>query len=356
MADTGHWRTIGSFDPSEWFGFIYRIIDLDNGREYIGKKQFEKVRRKKVTGKTRRKVVRSDSDWRTYTSSSKHVNEAIDTKGIDNFVFLIESLHKTKAGLFYAEIEAQVNEDVLRAKLPSGDRKYYNAMVGNVKFLPPEEVSEETRYRISTTLRLFWQNTDHHYYNQMTDEEKSEWDALYRLGNRNSTKRNKSDEEYQDFVKENFSGENNPMHGVKGPDHPRYGKKHTDETKALISEKMTGKMSGENNPRYGKSPHEYMTDDELESLRRNLSVRMSGKSNPMWGKPCTYKMDEEQKEAWKENISKATKGKPKSNETREKMSKPKGPQETVQCPHCMKEGGRSNLSRYHFDNCKLKTA
>jgi hypothetical protein len=30
-----------------------------------------------------------------------------------------------------------------------------------------------------------------------------------------------------------------------------------------------------------------------------------------------------------------------------------GPQQKVTCPHCGKEGGKGNMQRYHFDNCKL---
>jgi hypothetical protein len=26
----------------------------------------------------------------------------------------------------------------------------------------------------------------------------------------------------------------------------------------------------------------------------------------------------------------------------------------VKCPHCGKEGGHTNMKRYHFDNCKFK--
>lgn len=40
-----------------------------------------------------------------------------------------------------------------------------------------------------------------------------------------------------------------------------------------------------------------------------------------------------------DKISKALKGKPK---------------ERVTCPHCGKIGGKANMTRYHFENCKLK--
>jgi hypothetical protein len=47
------------------------------------------------------------------------------------------------------------------------------------------------------------------------------------------------------------------------------------------------------------------------------------------------------------------KGVPKTEDTRQKMRKPKP---RVTCPHCGKEGGANTIRRYHFDNCKLKTA
>lgn len=51
---------------------------------------------------------------------------------------------------------------------------------------------------------------------------------------------------------------------MKGENNPFYGRKHTKETKDLISAKNKGKFSGENNPFYGK--------------------RYKGDKNPMFGK------------------------------------------------------------------------
>jgi hypothetical protein len=180
--DFGHWEYFRDFEPEEWFGFIYRIVDLTNGREYIGKKQFERHIKKKVktkAGGTRNRRVTKASDWKTYTSSSVHINAAIEEKGKENFLFLIESLHRSKAGLFYAEIETQINEDVLRARLPSGERKYYNGMVGNVKFLPPIDSEDETQHRASKTTRSFDVGCG------VPDEIKEEVRLKYRLADRN---------------------------------------------------------------------------------------------------------------------------------------------------------------------------
>lgn len=58
----------------------------------------------------------------------------------------------------------------------------------------------------------------------------------------------------------------------------------------------------------------------------------------------------------KKNISIGAKNRPKiSEETRSKLSKAKSkPQRQLKCPYCNKVGGASNMTRYHFDNCKYK--
>lgn len=58
----------------------------------------------------------------------------------------------------------------------------------------------------------------------------------------------------------------------------------------------------------------------------------------------------------RDKISKIHSGKIVTDETKLRMSmhqkgknKPK-----LECPYCQKIGGNSNMTRYHFDNCKLK--
>jgi hypothetical protein len=142
----GHWQAPCEFDSDEWYGFIYRIIDHATGKHYIGKKQFLSRQRKKITGRKNRKIVYKQTDWQTYTSSSKHLNEQISNCPREQFEFLIVSLHQTKASLTYAEVRLQVIEDVLRATLPNGDRKYYNGQISGVKFLPPKPTPQELQY------------------------------------------------------------------------------------------------------------------------------------------------------------------------------------------------------------------
>lgn len=143
MNDTGHWEFPHDFDQDLWFGFLYRITELTTGVIYLGKKQFGRHLRVKVKGRINKRKIKKESDWKNYTGSSVRLNEAIKINGHDKYRFEIISLHKTRASLVYAEVKIQIEEDVLRAKLPDGTRKYYNGLISGIKFLPPDETAEE---------------------------------------------------------------------------------------------------------------------------------------------------------------------------------------------------------------------
>lgn len=145
----GHWiYPLGDFEPDDWFGFIYRIVDNTNNKEYIGKKQFHRHLKQKVKNRKNRKHVKKPSDWKKYKSSSEHLKKAIEEKGIENFSFTIESLHENKSSLHYEEIRKQISEDVLRETLDDGERKYYNACIGNIRFLPKKDTPKEQLHKI----------------------------------------------------------------------------------------------------------------------------------------------------------------------------------------------------------------
>lgn len=149
--EKGHWHSTFDFEPDEWFGFVYRIINLENGRMYLGKKQLFSTTRRKVVGRKNRKKVVKETKWGDYTSSSNHIQEAIKEHGKDKFLFIIESLHETKASLVYRETELQIIEDVLRKRLPDGETPmYYNRQIlGNVKFIPPLPTEKELQHQIT---------------------------------------------------------------------------------------------------------------------------------------------------------------------------------------------------------------
>lgn len=83
--------------------------------------------------------------------------------------------------------------------------------------------------------------------------------------------------------------------GMPGELNAFYGKRHTEESRRLMSESLRGKnlgnknagdVKGENNPMYGK----YGIDNPNYGKKRSLefkqqqSKRFSGKNNPMYGK------------------------------------------------------------------------
>ena len=110
-------------------------------------------------------------------------------------------------------------------------------------------------------------------------------------------------------------------HFNKGENNPMFGKKQSREFCDLMSKIHSGKIQTE------------------ESKEKNRQAHL-GKSNS--------------KET-REKISKANKGQRRTAEQKENYSKAqKGkPQSKVECPHCHKIGGATNMTRYHFDNCKI---
>jgi hypothetical protein len=134
--DTGHWLiNEGVYIHENMFGFIYEITNKVNGKKYIGKKQcVRKIRRKPLKGKTRNRIDQKESDWKTYTSSSKELNEDIQKYGKENFEFKILKICGSKWELGYEEIKEQISRDVLRRD------DYYNGII-NVRIgTPPKSL------------------------------------------------------------------------------------------------------------------------------------------------------------------------------------------------------------------------
>jgi hypothetical protein len=134
--DTGHWLINENvYIHENMFGFIYEITNNVNGKKYIGKKQcVRKIKRKPLKGKTRNRIDQKESDWKTYTSSSKELNEDIQKYGKENFEFRILRICGSKWELGYEEIKEQITRDVLRRD------DYYNGII-NVRIgTPPKSL------------------------------------------------------------------------------------------------------------------------------------------------------------------------------------------------------------------------
>jgi hypothetical protein len=125
-----HW--IGRVpNPKKYFGFIYEITCLENGRKYIGKKQYWVYKKRKQF---------KENNWHDYTGSSKELNEDIKRYGKGRFEFKILKNVVTRGGLTYTEAHLQHKRDVLTKPDPrcEGGRLYYNKQIGAIRFIPKE--------------------------------------------------------------------------------------------------------------------------------------------------------------------------------------------------------------------------
>lgn len=126
-----HWKyngTILETPPEGCFGFVYEVISKISNKRYIGRKYFGKTRRiKPLKGRVNKRVIRSESDWKTYTGSCKELNEDILKCGKENFEFNILIMCETKGQVNFAEETLQHKRNVLI------DPLYYNSNIGNRK-------------------------------------------------------------------------------------------------------------------------------------------------------------------------------------------------------------------------------
>lgn len=136
---THHWVGLEP-DPDKYYGFLYIITNNVTGKKYIGRKFYHMYRKRKKF---------KESNWRTYTGSCKPLNEDIKKLGKANFTFEIFRQYITRGNVVYYECNYQHKFDVLTAKDENGERLWYNGNIGAIKFIPADEMAEETKRKIS---------------------------------------------------------------------------------------------------------------------------------------------------------------------------------------------------------------
>ena len=107
------------------FGFVYLITNLQNGRQYIGRKYFWQFR----TPKGKKRKVKSESDWKKYYGSCPELKEDIEQLGRQNFSRTILSLHKTPGKTNFEETRQLFIHGVLTESLDTGGPAYYNSNI-----------------------------------------------------------------------------------------------------------------------------------------------------------------------------------------------------------------------------------
>ena len=114
-----------SDDISDFFGFVYRITNLQTGKQYIGRKYF--TQRRKPRGGKRR--VTTESDWKRYYGSSDELKA--DRKLLGNQLFKREilSIQPTAGKVNFEETRQLFIHNVLTESLTDGTPAYYNSNI-----------------------------------------------------------------------------------------------------------------------------------------------------------------------------------------------------------------------------------
>jgi hypothetical protein len=110
--------------PEKVFGFVYKTINKETGKFYIGKKFIFHTTKKKIgkEQKAKNKLINvwkdfeyivKESDWKSYYGSAKELKEDITQFGKENFERNILKLCYSSKELNYWETAYQFKEDVL---------------------------------------------------------------------------------------------------------------------------------------------------------------------------------------------------------------------------------------------------
>ena len=130
------------FEPTEdelgkYVGFVYLITERDTGKKYIGKKFFWSKRRlPPLKGKSRKRTVVKESDWKDYYGSSETLKILVEHKGGEAYYREFLHLCETKGECSYLEAKEQFLRDVLLRE------DYYNEFIGckiHSKHLPKKK-------------------------------------------------------------------------------------------------------------------------------------------------------------------------------------------------------------------------
>jgi hypothetical protein len=98
-------------NDGDWYGFVYLIENLVNGKKYIGRKYLTKAGYKTVKGK--RKKIRVESDWDDYYGSSPALKADIDVYSKESFKRTILKLCKTRGECNYFETKYIFDNDAI---------------------------------------------------------------------------------------------------------------------------------------------------------------------------------------------------------------------------------------------------
>jgi len=133
-----------TFDINKYYGYVYMTTNLENGRQYIGKKIFKNTNNKKLGKKelaalptqrgrtpTKKKVI-TESNWKTYYGSADEVKEWVKHTPLEKLQRVVLRLCLSSKELTYYETKYLFEYDVL-----SDDKRWVNNNILG-KFFPKD--------------------------------------------------------------------------------------------------------------------------------------------------------------------------------------------------------------------------
>ena len=103
-----------SGDIGTYYGFIYRITNISNGYDYVGRKYFTTIKKRPpLKGKKNKRLETIETDWKIYWGSSNRLLADIEQLGKVNFTREIIHLCNSRGETNYMEAYYQFKENVL---------------------------------------------------------------------------------------------------------------------------------------------------------------------------------------------------------------------------------------------------
>lgn len=155
-------------------------------------------------------------------------------------------------------------------------------------------------------------------------------------------------QEFKDGVAKRMTGAGNPNFGKPMSESTKAKLRKTMEGRTLTDEhkaKISDGVKGENHPNFGKHHSEELKQKIRES---NIGVPRSAETRKRISEGHKGLI---QSQETKDKRAAYHIGTKRSDEARAKMREAKKGK-TKTCPHCLKEGSPSSITRYHFNNCK----
>ena len=107
------WKFIPKKIDDSDVGFIYRVVEKDTNKIYIGIKRFwSKKTKPPLKGKKRKRVTWVESDWKTYNTSSPIMQEKLSSNQSNynkEIIKVCKSVTELKAYEAYMQLTYYVN-------------------------------------------------------------------------------------------------------------------------------------------------------------------------------------------------------------------------------------------------------